>query len=56
MTTPYMHEKTLFLSKLLNLLETKLFKGDVFVFSLFNKAYKPILKKTISKATKTMKT
>ena len=45
MTTPYVHEKLFFFQNFSKLLETKLFKGDVFVFSLLNKAYKPILTK-----------
>ena len=38
-------KKLFFFQNFSKLLETKLFKGDVFVFSLFNKAYKPILTK-----------
>ena len=40
-----MHEKLFFFQKLSKLLETKLFKGDIFVFSLFNKACKPTFNK-----------
>ena len=52
MTTPYVHEKLFFFQNSSKLLETKLFKGDVFVFSLFNKAYKPILTKNNFKSYK----
>ena len=52
MTTPYVHEKLFFFQNSSKLLETKLFKGDVFVFSLFNKAYKPILTKNNLKSYK----
>ena len=44
-TTLYLHEKLFFFQKLLKLLETKLFKGDIFVFSIFNKACKPTFNK-----------
>ena len=44
-TTLYLHEKLFFFQKLLKLLETKLFKGDIFVFSLFNKACKATFNK-----------
>ena len=54
-TTLYLHEKLFFFQKLLKLLETKLFKGDIFVFSFSIKHVNLLLTKNNLKSYKTMK-